>query len=56
MTGTTSTAAPRVALVTGGSRGIGGAVVERLSADGLAVGVHYAGNKAKAAELAASIT
>ncbi|WP_431038460.1 SDR family oxidoreductase [Streptomyces sp. P6-2-1] len=38
----------RVALVTGGSGGIGQAVVERLISDGYAVAVHYAGNKAKA--------
>jgi 3-oxoacyl-[acyl-carrier protein] reductase len=38
----------RIALVTGGSGGIGQAVVERLIADGFSVAVHYAGNRAKA--------
>jgi len=46
-----STTQPRVALVTGGSGGIGRAVVERLLADGFAVGVHYAGNAQRADEI-----
>ncbi len=45
----------RVALVTGGSGGIGRAVAERLAADGMAVGVHYAGNKDRAEQVVATI-
>ncbi|MFB8245718.1 SDR family oxidoreductase [Streptomyces sp. NPDC055952] len=52
----TTTGVTRVALVTGGSGGIGKAVVERLVADGFAVAVHYAGNKAKADAIVEDVT
>lgn len=45
----------RVALVIGGSGGIGQAVVERLSRDGFAVAVHYAGNEARAKEVVEAV-
>lgn len=51
-----SSSADRVAIVTGGSGGIGRASAERLAADGMAVVVHYAGNKDRADETVARIT
>ena len=41
----------RVALVTGGTRGIGRAIVERLTADGVKVAAGYSGNEAAAEAL-----
>ena len=45
----------RVALVTGGSGGIGSAVVRRLTDDGFAVAVHYSGNATRAEQLVESV-
>ena len=53
-TGTPATR--RVAIVTGGSRGIGRAVSERLAGDGFAVILAYAGNTAAAEETVSAIT
>jgi 3-oxoacyl-[acyl-carrier protein] reductase len=47
---------PRVAIVTGGSRGIGRAISERFTADGYQVAIAYAGNTAAADETVAAIT
>ncbi|WP_405162856.1 SDR family oxidoreductase [Nocardia sp. NBC_01499] len=46
----------KVALVTGGSRGIGRGIAERLARDGALVAVHYGSNEAAAKETAESIT
>ncbi|MFF8026215.1 SDR family oxidoreductase [Streptomyces sp. NPDC007896] len=53
---TTSGTSRRVAVVTGGSRGIGRETAERLAADGYAVVVNYAGNEAEADKTVAAIT
>jgi 3-oxoacyl-[acyl-carrier protein] reductase len=45
----------KAALVTGGSRGIGRAIAQRLAADGALVAVHYGTNEAAAAETIAAI-
>jgi 3-oxoacyl-[acyl-carrier protein] reductase len=45
-----------VAIVTGGSRGIGREVAERLARDGLAVVIDYAGDKAAADSAVAELT
>jgi 3-oxoacyl-[acyl-carrier protein] reductase len=46
----------RVAIVTGGSRGIGRESAERLAADGFAVVINYAGNQAEADVAVEAIT
>ncbi|MCM2417889.1 SDR family oxidoreductase [Streptomyces sp. RKAG293] len=53
---TTSKSSSRVAIVTGGSRGIGRESAERLAADGFAVVVNYAGNQTEADATVSAIT
>lgn len=50
-----STLAGKTALVTGGSRGIGRGIAERLGRDGARVAVHYGSNEAAAKETVAAI-
>jgi len=45
----------KVALVTGGSRGIGAAIAKRLAADDAAVALTYSSSPAKAAEVVCAI-
>ncbi|MFP3988017.1 SDR family oxidoreductase [Streptomyces sp. E11-3] len=49
------TLAGKTALVTGGSRGIGRSIAERLGRDGARVAVHYGSNEAAAKETVAGI-
>jgi 3-oxoacyl-[acyl-carrier protein] reductase len=52
---TVTTDQPRVAVVTGGSGGIGGETAQRLARDGMAIVVTYAGRKAPAEEVVTAI-
>lgn len=56
MSTTPETNGRRVAIVTGGSRGIGRETAQRLSKDGFAIVVNYAGNQAEADAAVKSIT
>lgn len=54
-TSSTSRLADRIAIVTGGSRGIGRAIVERLAADGARVALTYNASAGPAEEIVAAI-
>jgi 3-oxoacyl-[acyl-carrier protein] reductase len=56
VTPSTTTTSARVAIVTGGSRGIGRQTARRLATDGFAVVINYAGNDAEAQAAVAEIT
>ncbi|QTE02784.1 SDR family oxidoreductase [Streptomyces cyanogenus] len=56
MSAGTNPVQPRVAVVTGGSRGIGRETVTRLAADGYAVVVGYAGNRDRAEAAVEEVT
>jgi 3-oxoacyl-[acyl-carrier protein] reductase len=52
----TSTEKQRVAVITGGSGGIGRVTSQRLAADGMTIVVHYAGSSDRAEEVVKAIT
>lgn len=52
---TTGRLAGKTALVTGGSRGIGRGIAERLAREGARVAVHYGGNETAAKETVTAI-
>jgi 3-oxoacyl-[acyl-carrier protein] reductase len=52
----TSTEQQRVAVITGGSGGIGRVTAQRLAADGMTIVVHYAGSGDRAEEVVKAIT
>lgn len=51
-----TSANPRVAIVTGASRGIGAALAQRLAQEGFAVAINYASSSAEADALATQLT
>ena len=55
MTAPVDNLANKVAIVTGGSGGIGRVVAKRLASDGFAIAVHYSGNSAKVEAVVAEI-